>query len=290
MKLLFVTALLCQILLAGIAQNNVGIGITNPSEKLDLNGNMNITGTIKTTGVAGRPGEVLGTNDAGNLAWLSSQRFKYSRMITQLGLVNVTLPTDVTEIMVEQIGAGGGGAFGGGGGSGGYMQVIIKIPAAITSAIVYNGGGGTYATTNIGSGVDGESSSFNIAGNTFSAIGGDAAGFDFPGISRATNTFLPTVICLSSFVIDGRAGHINSYDYVQRSSTIFEQLIKGGQGGTPYMYGMGGEGTEALVNGTVYTKLTYGPIGAFGGGGGGGYTTAGRFGGNGANGVTIIRW
>jgi hypothetical protein len=52
---------------------NVGIGITIPTDKLDVNGNINIRtgGTIKTAGAAGAPNQVLTTNASGNLAWAS---------------------------------------------------------------------------------------------------------------------------------------------------------------------------------------------------------------------------
>jgi hypothetical protein len=35
------------------AAQNVGVGITNPAEQLDVNGNINVTGTIKANGVDG---------------------------------------------------------------------------------------------------------------------------------------------------------------------------------------------------------------------------------------------
>lgn len=35
------------------AAQNVGVGITNPAERLDVNGNINVTGTIKANGVDG---------------------------------------------------------------------------------------------------------------------------------------------------------------------------------------------------------------------------------------------
>ena len=38
---------------------NVGIGTTNPAEKLDVNGNINLNGTIKVNGQDGQAGQVL---------------------------------------------------------------------------------------------------------------------------------------------------------------------------------------------------------------------------------------
>src|SRR6185503_16212985 len=47
----------------------VGINQLTPSERLDVNGNINLTGMIKANGVSGQPNQVLGTNETGNLAW-----------------------------------------------------------------------------------------------------------------------------------------------------------------------------------------------------------------------------
>ncbi|MEQ1935687.1 MAG: hypothetical protein ABL962_17660 [Fimbriimonadaceae bacterium] len=38
---------------------NVGIGTTNPAEKLDVNGNINLNGTIKVNGQDGQAGQVV---------------------------------------------------------------------------------------------------------------------------------------------------------------------------------------------------------------------------------------
>lgn len=47
----------------------VGIGTTVPSQKLDVNGNINLTGTIRVNGVAGTSNQSLMTGAGGNLAW-----------------------------------------------------------------------------------------------------------------------------------------------------------------------------------------------------------------------------
>jgi hypothetical protein len=47
----------------------VGIGTSTPSSLLEVNGDIDVTGTIKAQGVAGTPGQVLRTADNGDLIW-----------------------------------------------------------------------------------------------------------------------------------------------------------------------------------------------------------------------------
>ncbi len=57
MRLLLI---LSAVLLAAIARaQNVGIGKSNPTEKLDVSGNVNIDGRLKLNGSAGQPGQTL---------------------------------------------------------------------------------------------------------------------------------------------------------------------------------------------------------------------------------------
>lgn len=48
---------------------NVGINNPNPNEKLDVNGNINVTGTIKANGSAGAPNQILMKDNSGNMVW-----------------------------------------------------------------------------------------------------------------------------------------------------------------------------------------------------------------------------
>jgi hypothetical protein len=56
-------------LLFATASQRVGIGNPAPSEKLDVAGNINVTGTIKANGVDGTANQVLMKNGSGILAW-----------------------------------------------------------------------------------------------------------------------------------------------------------------------------------------------------------------------------
>ena len=56
-------------LLFATAAQRIGIGIGNPSEKLDVNGNVNVAGTIKASGVDGTSGQLLMNNGNGTMQW-----------------------------------------------------------------------------------------------------------------------------------------------------------------------------------------------------------------------------
>src|SRR4030095_1072420 len=50
----------------------LGLGISNPSERLDVNGNLNLAGLIKINGNSGTAGQVLTSNGASNPSWTSA--------------------------------------------------------------------------------------------------------------------------------------------------------------------------------------------------------------------------
>jgi hypothetical protein len=49
--------------------NNIGLGVTNPTEKLDVLGNIKTTGEIKPNGTAGQTNQVLTSNGNGTMQW-----------------------------------------------------------------------------------------------------------------------------------------------------------------------------------------------------------------------------
>lgn len=69
MKKMLLLFLYPVLLCTSVAAQNVGVGTSNPVEKLDVNGNINVTGTIKANGTDGTPNQVLMKNGSGNLTW-----------------------------------------------------------------------------------------------------------------------------------------------------------------------------------------------------------------------------
>jgi hypothetical protein len=86
---------------------NLGIGISVPTEKLDVNGNINLNGMFKVNGSAGSTGQVLTSNGAADPEWRSAAYSNSTRFSTtfsqsaEFGDVNFTSvynlsPSDVT--------------------------------------------------------------------------------------------------------------------------------------------------------------------------------------------------
>jgi hypothetical protein len=55
-----------------INTNNIGVGVTTPTEKLDILGNIKTTGEIKPNGVSGTAGQVLQSNGNNTMAWANA--------------------------------------------------------------------------------------------------------------------------------------------------------------------------------------------------------------------------
>lgn len=68
MKQLIFSFIILNVALNSFSQN-VGVGTTTPSEKLDVKGNLNVQGTIKANGIQGLNGEVLSSTGSG-LSWV----------------------------------------------------------------------------------------------------------------------------------------------------------------------------------------------------------------------------
>ncbi|MFT3822382.1 MAG: hypothetical protein QM731_00630 [Chitinophagaceae bacterium] len=146
---------------------NVGIGTTNPTEKLDVSGNINLTGTIKTNGQQGTEGQVLTTQADGKLAWSNNTQIKNQKTFTGPFALNWTVPDGITTVFFEGWSAGGMGRNSQhgtlnnwySGASGGYVRgvmtvipgqaITIHVPAAqsgYTSDSLYIGYGNNSMT------------------------------------------------------------------------------------------------------------------------------------------------
>ena len=78
---------------------NVGIGTNAPAYKLDVNGDANITGALRTNGNAGTSGQVLTSNGVGAATWSNtalSNNIRFSATIPNISTASGNQPsTDV---------------------------------------------------------------------------------------------------------------------------------------------------------------------------------------------------
>lgn len=223
-KNLFSVVAFVIVTLQHLAAQNVGIGTTTPSQKLDVNGNVNISGTIMTNGTAGTSGQVL-TSTGSGLSWStigSTMGYKKCRMFTTSGAGSFTVPSGVSEIMVEAWGAGSAGMQFCGGTSGGYARTVQTVSA------------GSTINFSIGQGSPG--------GVTYSSSDGGNTTVTFP---------------------DGTAMSAYGGGGVQASNvTVTKGLAKSG-GGTVsnalYMFGNQGEANENImvISSTTYTETVH---------------------------------
>jgi hypothetical protein len=286
------------------SNGNVGIGQYDPIEKLDVNGNVNIaTGTIKANGVAGQPGQMLMTNNSGQLQWANFNEYKNFIEFTATGTGTWTVPAGITKVLVECWGAGGGGNTYAGGGGGGYVQVVFQVtPAGVVSFMIGIGGAGTDLPTATNGGdtyVTIPSSGSNViarggggayrtlSGSTIIANGGLGGGY--------LNPFLPPLIDITGQ--KGQNGKGNKVEYYQGPSGNLIKTEFGGDGGDgANSVNTGGGGLSTIANLTTNTIIRYSGAAngtAPGGGGCGGYEggSAGTFlGSNGGSGKIIIHY
>ncbi|MEO7264081.1 MAG: hypothetical protein ABIW38_04165, partial [Ferruginibacter sp.] len=118
---------------------NVGIGTSSPSQKLDVNGNMNVSGNLRVNGVAGQAGQVLLTNSSGATGWGSVDACEYKNFAGFISSQSWTVPAGVKKILIEAWGAGGGGNYFGSGAGGGYASAHFGVnPGAVVTITVGN--------------------------------------------------------------------------------------------------------------------------------------------------------
>jgi len=273
---------------------NTGIGTTTPTEKLDVNGNINVTGTIKANGAGGTANQVLMKNSSNILAWGDLCNYKNFVML-EVGAGTWPIPSGVTKILVELWGGGGGGNVHGGGGGGAYAKVLYDVAPSQNlfysvgdggaGALNANAGGGgntnvTYGTTSVNAN-GGSGASYNNA-NYGSAGSGGTANCNVGGY-----TFIS---------VQGKGGTPFSVSYHTFNATTFYQTGRGGNGGDGgNTDGTGGIGTFYVgnngTNGILSNQLGGSAV-IPGGGGHGTYSFGGNttVGGIGARGKIIIHY
>ncbi len=271
---------------------NVGIGTNTPSEKLDVNGNLNITGNLKVNGVSGQNGQILTTNAAGQTIWsFGSSDYKNVISFIQNGFWNV--PAGVTNIMVEAWGGGGGGAAGGGGASGSYMRLVnyTVIPGNSLTITIGTGGNGALNSDTTGSNGGNTVVLFAQQGFTFTAYGGNGASVSRPGLagSFAGGPFTNVIY------INSNPGEATTEFYDQINTAQFARVTRFGSGAnSTYMnFGSGGGGflSYNMTNASYIKKYSSSHGSAAGAGGGGGedlQAASGNAGSKGANGLVLI--
>lgn len=272
---------------ASMAQN-VGIGTSTPTEKLDVTGNINVEGNIKLNNVGGQPGQILMTNNNGSSQWVDLTQYKNLANLSYFS-PSWTVPAGVTKLYVELWGGGGGGSKDAGAGAGGYIMALINVtPGDVLPYSIGTGGlgGGT-------SGADGTNSSFTFGTVALYAIGGEGAVTNGINVNYGSGGYYDVggTVFRSFFGINGESGSSNKLEYSQKSSTEFVKITSGGDGGnSPNVPNTGGKGRTMVVNTSdqTYVLLTKTTPGTKPGGGGGGGFDNGSFGTGGTGGIGMI--
>jgi trimeric autotransporter adhesin len=281
-----------------LLSQNVGVGTTTPSEKLDVNGNINVSGTIKANGVDGNPNQVLMKNGIGTMQWGDLCDYKNIASFSLTGAGSWTVPPGVTKIAIEAWGAGGGGSSYGGGGGGGYCRALFTVtPGSLVNFNIGVGGNGGGTNAN-----NGTFTQVIVGGVTLTASGGEGSGFTAGIPSFITNApggyYLVSAGFTAHTGMRGDFGKPNLHTFLQSSTSTFLEVLSGGDGGNgANSINTGGTGAYRMIDAGSFAVLrnqsTY--FGRSpGGGGGGGFTmlSTGGFGNGsvGGNGMVIIHY
>ncbi len=273
---------------------NVGVGENNPQHKLDVNGDINLTGDLRANGVAGTQNQMLVSSGNGHILWMDIGQFQNHETFSTVGSGTWTVPAGVTKIMVEAWGGGGGGSCQGGGGGGGYICAwFTVVPNSTVSFTVGDNGVGTNCVGTVSN--HGENTAVTVGAVTVRGLGGQGSysygGGYFLGRGGAFS------VSGSSFRnwrgIAGEDGTPNLSDYINPSSGVYWEQIAGGSGGN------GGNSTNTkayggkiLLNGTTVLKYVTGGVAKQPGGGGYGNSdhNTNYYGSSGADGMLVINY
>lgn len=271
MKTIIPLFLLLTITLLAFGQN-VGIGTNTPNHKLDVTGDINVTGNLRASGVAGSANQVLTATGAGTMAWTDMTRYSNNVSFSS-GSGTWTVPADVTKIMVEVWGGGGGGSCAGGGGGGGYISGYFTVtPGSSVSYVVGGEGSGSnceFTTSNHGSNSTATVGSVTLTG--FAGLGSYRYSTSSYWLGRGGSYQASPVSFRNWRGMPGEDGTPNQTNYVQTAAGVFMKFITGGDGGnggnTRYTNSHGG--TIHLNGSTLAKYITTGDAKPPGGGGGG---------------------
>jgi hypothetical protein len=252
MRLLFL--LFCLGCFISAFSQNVGIGTSTPTEKLHVEGNINLAGNLRVNDAAGQPGQVLATNSNGNTQWIDMESYKnYVYLISSAG--NWTVPAGVTKIKLQLWGGGGGGNKDAGGGSGGYITATVTVNPG--DVIAYQNGAGGLGSTSTGE--NGGVSTCTVGSISFIAYGGGGAtssGFNVTFGDGGLYDVGNAGSFRSWFGIAGEPGKSNKLQYFQSSATDFVRITSGGDGGnSPLVPNTGGKGRTLVVNASTLSSI-----------------------------------
>lgn len=273
----------------------MGINNGNPQERLDIDGNINLTGTIKANGLDGNANQVLMKNLNGALAWGDINAPGSSCSFCNVAIYFATtsgavqswpVPQGISNVTVELWGAGGTGGSHSGGGGGGYARGNFAVdPGKAISMVI--GLGGTAG----GSQVSGQQTTVTISGITLHAYGGLRAsesfedGYPIPpgGFYGATGSPF-----LNYTGVPGESGQASTEFASQYSATEFRRIVKVGDGGdagnSSNTGGRGGQRISLLPGGGLFDTAVPAMAQVPGGGG------AARSSSHGAAGLVIIHY
>jgi len=272
---------------------NTGIGTQTPTEKLDVNGSINISQTIKADGVAGQPGQILTLNSNGNIAWSDFTEFKYHQtFLYQADAIAWTVPAGVTRIMIEGWGGGGGGSMNGAGGGGGYVCGWYTVTAGnVVSFQIGNRGVGGYIPNGGTNGGNTIVIAPTASTDNMMAYGGGGAGASSngSGLIGKGGSFVVGQRCIGKSGDDGQPTRL---EYFQFNGTTLEACIGGKGGDAGNTLHTGAAGGYRLHNAATLDirRESIPSIARNPGGGGGGHFLGGDPNCAGATGMVIIHY
>lgn len=282
------------------AAQHVGIGTSTPSERLDVSGNINLSGTIKVNGTDGNPNQVLMKNSSGTMTWGDLCDYKNFVSFTSGLSLSWNIPANVTRVWAELWGGGGGGNSYLGGGAGAYISAVLEVSSPGTLTYTIGSGGFGAALSDAASGLP-TSVTYTPSGITLTAHGGNAALYNSTPpaiISGGSGGSFSIPVFFSNYVaMRGGSGKMYSTALLQYPGALHEQLAAGAGGDAPMRPGTGGQSNTVLFNHTTSTLLfTTNSLGFAripGGGGGGGCYIPGGItlqGNSGASGMVIFHY
>lgn len=159
----------------------LGIRNVEPDYPLDVNGDINTTGTIRVNGTDGAAGQVLMKSSTGLLGWQYPEEFRNLTSFNATGAGTWVVPAGVTRIKVELWGGGASANTSISGGAGAYVMAILTVVPAQVWNVTVGTGGATPGTA-------GTASTFSRAASGITLTAGGGSIFGLPSLFSAAGT------------------------------------------------------------------------------------------------------